>query len=94
MIVRLVLCYVHSSSLSLLWNGYRLDNFAPTRGLCQGDLISPYLFVLCMEKFAIYINQFIQEKKWLPFHISSGVPSISHLFFVDDVLLFCKGKNS
>ena len=40
----------------------------------QGDPISLYLFVLCMEKFTIYINQLMQENKWIPIHLSSGGP--------------------
>lgn len=55
-IINLIMSCVTSSSLSILWNGNKLDSFHPTRGLRQGDPMSPYLFVLCMEKLAMYIN--------------------------------------
>ena len=59
MIVRLVMRYFCSSNLSILWNDCKLDVFFPSHGLHQVNPISPYLFVLCMEKFAIYINQLV-----------------------------------
>ena len=51
-----IMCCVSSSSLSILWNGCHLDNFFLTRDLGQGDPMSPYFFILCMEKFALYIH--------------------------------------
>lgn len=43
-IINLFMSCVSSSSLSILWNGNKLDSFHPTRGLCQGNPMSPYLF--------------------------------------------------
>jgi hypothetical protein len=40
---------VSTVSFSVLFNGCRLDNFKPTRGICQGYPISPYLFLLAAE---------------------------------------------
>ena len=50
MTVNLILNCVTSNSLSLLWNGERVENIIPTRRLRQEDPLSPYLFVLCLEK--------------------------------------------
>lgn len=52
------------SFLSLLWNGSKLCFFSPTRGLRQGDPISPYLFVLCTEKLACLITNKVSKKTW------------------------------
>ena len=59
-VINLIMNCVRSSSLSILWYGSRLDSFVPTRGLRQCDPLSPYLFVLCMEKLSIYIYQKVE----------------------------------
>ncbi|PNX92520.1 ribonuclease H, partial [Trifolium pratense] len=92
--IKLIMHCVCSSTLSLIWNGQRLPSFSPTRGLRQGDPLSPYLFVLCMEKLSLAISEAVQNNSWKPIQISKNGPRFSHLFFADDVLLFSKATCS
>lgn len=85
---------VNTSTLSILWNGKRLPSFSPTRGLRQGDPLSPYLFVLCMEKLSLVIQNEVEKGNWLPFKFPKNGPPVSHLLFADDVLLFTKARSS
>ena len=92
--VNLIMTCVRASSLSIMWNGNRLDSFAPRRGLRQGDPMSPYLFVLCMERLACYISHKVVEGVWKPVSVTRGGPKFSHLMFADDLLLFCQATKS
>lgn len=78
--------------MSLLWNGERTEAFTPSRGLRQGDPLSPYLFVLCMKRLCHLIEGSIEEKKWKPVSLSRGVPNLSHICFVDDLILLAEAS--
>jgi hypothetical protein len=92
--VRLIMFCVQSTSLTLLWNGSKLPSFSPNQGLRQGDPLSPYLFVLNMEKLSCLISKKVSDKVWQPIHVSKNGPGISHLLFADDVLFFIKANKT
>ncbi|XP_015958565.1 uncharacterized protein LOC107482544 [Arachis duranensis] len=92
--INLIMACVTSFSLSILWNGNRLQNFKPMRGLRQGDPMSPYLFVLCMENLSCLISHKVSQGFWIPVSVSRHGPKISHLMFADDLLLFCKATKT
>lgn len=83
---------VSGPSMNLLWNGERTKPFKPLRGLRQGDPLSPYLFVLCMERLCHLIEKSVEEKKWKPVSLSRGGPKLSHICFAYDLILFAEAS--
>ncbi|KAK4267368.1 hypothetical protein QN277_024155 [Acacia crassicarpa] len=83
---------ISSSNMQLLWNGNKAESFHPTRGVRQGDPLSPYLFVICMEKLAHLIQEATHNGHWKPIRLSRRGPPISHLFFADDIMLFAEAS--
>ena len=73
-----------------MFNGDALDPFIPIRGLRQGDPMSPYLFILCMEFLGHLIEQKCVDGEWKPLKSSQENIGISHLFFADNLILFAK----
>lgn len=93
-LVDIVMTSVTSAKLKILWNGEPLEGLCPTRGIRQGDPLSPYLYVICMERLAHLIEQEVQFGNWVPVKASGNGPSISHLAFADDLILLSEATVS
>ncbi|GAU48983.1 hypothetical protein TSUD_245740 [Trifolium subterraneum] len=93
-VISLIMFGITSTSNTILWNGSKAEAFTPKRGLRQGDPLSPYLFVLCMERLGALISKHVADGSWSPMQITKDRTRISHLFFADDVLLFEKANVS
>lgn len=85
---------VMGCSMNLLWNGEKTEAFQSSRGLRQGDPLSPYLFVLCLERLCHMIERSIEKKEWKPISLSRGGPKLSHVCFADDLILFSEASVS
>lgn len=57
---------ITSSEMAFLWNGSKTDTFKPTRGIRQGDLLSPYIFVIFMERLSQIIDYSVTQGDWKP----------------------------
>lgn len=80
--------YVCSVTYSVSINGYHGDWFCPSRGLRQGDLLSPYLFLICAEGLSAIINDAKNKGRMVGATIGRERFAVNHLFFADDCLLF------
>ncbi|KAL0288904.1 UNVERIFIED_CONTAM: hypothetical protein Sradi_7086900, partial [Sesamum radiatum] len=81
---------ITTASFSISLNGTIHGFFTSTRGLRQGDPISPYLFVLVMESLHLLIKHKIQNDGNFQHHWRCKELGIINLCFADDLLLFCK----
>lgn len=52
------------------------------------DPISPYLFVIFIDKFSRLISHAVDMKDWKAIKVGSNGPVVLHLMFADDLLLF------
>ena len=90
--VRLVMETVRTISYSILINGTPRGFIKPTKGICQGDPLSPYLFLLCFEGLNGLIKNSVVAGDLRGFSLCKNGPQISHLFFADDSVIFCRAK--
>lgn len=81
-----------SMNLAILLNGQPGSKFAHSRGLCQGDPLSPYLFFMVSEVLSLLIQQASDRKRIEGVQMNPNGPVISHIFFADDTLIFFKAK--
>ena len=81
---------LNTSSFSFNINGEVRGFVRPSRGIRQGDPISPYLFIICAEGLSNLLKQAQRKGVITGLKICKEGPSISHLLFADDSLLFCK----
>ena len=72
--------------MQVLWHGQLGPSFHPARGIRQGDPLSSYIFVLCMERLSLLIEVEVDQHRWIPFKLRNF--QASHLFYADDVILF------
>ncbi|KAJ9687810.1 hypothetical protein PVL29_013853 [Vitis rotundifolia] len=75
---------ISTAKFSVLVNGMPARFFPSTKGLRQGDLLSPYLFVMGMEVLSALIRRVVEGGFLSGCSIRGGkrpALNISHLFF-------------
>jgi hypothetical protein len=81
-----------SVSLLVRVNGVLTKSFKLTRGICQGDPISPNLFLLCAEGLSCLLKSRGLVYLSRDVRVSVHAPWISHLLFMDDWKVFSEAS--
>ncbi|CAN1315223.1 LINE-1 retrotransposable element ORF2 protein [Linum perenne] len=85
---------ISSARFSILVNGEAAGYFGSTRGLRQGDSLSPLLFISVMEVLSRMLLMAQEEGLVSGFYMNPGNSGekANHLFFADDSLVFCEAS--
>lgn len=86
--VRKFMNCISTASFAVLINDREGSKFTTSRGLRQGCPLSPFLFIICAKGFSALIQMLVQVGEIKGLQMSRDAPTVSHLFFADDSLLF------
>lgn len=90
--VSIIMECVTSVKYSVKFNGKLLEQFSHSRGLRQGDPLSPFLFLFVADALSTLLNKSMVVDGLAPVVICRNAPAISHLLFADDSLLFFRAS--
>lgn len=86
--ITLIMNCITTSNLSFILNGKQMDGVNPSRGLRQGCPLSPYLFLIYVETLSSSLKATENQPTPLGIKCSRTSPTVSHLLFEDDSILF------
>jgi hypothetical protein len=88
--ISLMMACVSSVRYQVRFNSEETKMFTPTRGLRQGDPLSPYLFLLCAEGLSSLLLFEEEVGGIYGIRVCRNAPLVSHLLFADDSLILMK----
>ncbi|GJS59198.1 RNA-directed DNA polymerase, eukaryota, reverse transcriptase zinc-binding domain protein [Tanacetum coccineum] len=91
LMIKWIMQCVTTDAFTLNINGERIGYFKGGRGLRHGDPISPYLFTMIMEIFSLILLREIEREPQFQYHFGCKSIKLSHVCFVDDLLVMCHG---
>ena len=88
---------ISTPSFLVIVNGTLLGFFQRSKGLRQGDPLSPYLFVLAMEALSCLLGRAMEYDFLTSFKVNGrggeGL-KVTHLLFIDDTKVFCEASHT
>lgn len=88
---KLIAQCITTTRFSVSINGEPCGYFKGTKGLRQGDPLSPYLFVIALEVFSQMLNTRYRDGS-IGYHPRTADPEVTHLAFADDIMIFFDGE--
>lgn len=77
-----MMMFVSSVKYVVRQRGHVVGPITPSRGLCQGDPISSYLFLICAERLSSILHDRCRRGLLHGCRVARTAPEVSHLFFL------------
>ncbi|GKD49857.1 RNA-directed DNA polymerase, eukaryota, reverse transcriptase zinc-binding domain protein, partial [Tanacetum coccineum] len=81
---------LNSAYISVIVNGSPTKEFRFQKGLCQGDPLLPFLFIIAVEALHVTLQQAKSRNIFEGIKVGSTGVDVSHFQFVDDALIIGK----
>lgn len=91
-IIDLIMQHIKTTSFSVLINRIPKEPIVLSKGLKQEDPLSPYLFLLYIEDLVNLLRETMIDQSIMDIHVCQGAPTIIHLLFAYENLIFCKAN--
>jgi hypothetical protein len=92
--VKRIMTCVNNVRYRVRVNSEESDIFSPSRGLRQGDPLSPYLFLLCAEGLTGLLAKSGEEEQLIGVKVCREAPTISNLISADDSLILMQADEA
>ncbi|XP_021841161.2 uncharacterized protein [Spinacia oleracea] len=92
--IQLIYQCISTVSYKVLINGKTSTAFRPKCGLRQGDSLSPYLFLFCMDILGRMLTLGQDIKLFQGIKLARQAPKVTHLFFADDAMVFFRSNET
>ncbi|XP_057538085.1 secreted RxLR effector protein 78-like [Amaranthus tricolor] len=91
--VKIVYTCISTAQFTIMLNGQPLELFRSIRGIRQGDLMFPLLFVIGMEYLSRILKASCRSSRF-SFHPRCKKLGLTPLIFTDDLMLMSKGDSN
>ncbi|XP_057791061.1 uncharacterized protein LOC131008185 [Salvia miltiorrhiza] len=86
--IRWIDIILRSARLSILYNNNLCGYFQCSRGVRQGDPLSPILFGIAEDVLSVLFQNCVDSGNLVPMKITRGTAFPTHLLYADDILVF------
>ncbi|XP_059295445.1 secreted RxLR effector protein 78-like [Lycium ferocissimum] len=87
-IIDMVFRIISNNWYSILLNGQQQGFFQSSRGVKQGDPLSPTLFILAAEVLTRNLDALLHITQYKGYGMPKWSPKITHLAYADDMIIF------
>lgn len=93
-LIQLFMECVQSVIYKITYSGKVIGSVVPSRRIRQGDPLSSYLFLVCMEGLTTLLQDNARRNLLTGIRVARTAPTLTHMFFADDSYIFCKANGN